>query len=65
MRAIQPKSFVPKTTNSRHKLGYSPNLLLDLPDPTEPHRVLVGDITYLPLVGGGFAYSSPCSSTGW
>ena len=47
---------MPKTTNSRHKLGYSPNLLLDLPDPTEPHRVLVGDITYLPLVGGGFAY---------
>ncbi|MEZ6041807.1 MAG: hypothetical protein R3C20_14975 [Planctomycetaceae bacterium] len=29
LKAIQPKSFVPKTTNSRHRLGYSPNLLLD------------------------------------
>ena len=29
LRAIQPKSFVPKTTDSRHQLGYSPNLLAD------------------------------------
>ncbi len=29
LRAIQPKSFVPKTTDSRHMLGYSPNLLAD------------------------------------
>lgn len=33
LRAIQPKSFVPKTTNSRHRLGYSPNLLLDAYEP--------------------------------
>src|SRR5690348_17981230 len=26
LRAIQPKSFVPRTTESRHGLGYSPNL---------------------------------------
>jgi putative transposase len=56
LRAIQPKSFVPKTTDSRHKLGYSPNLLLEADEPTRLDELWVGDITYLPLRGGGFAY---------
>ena len=56
LRAIQPKSFVPKTTDSRHGLGFSPNLLLDSPDPTAADQVWVGDITYLPLRRGGFVY---------
>ena len=56
LRAIQPKSFVPKTTDSRHGLGYSPNLLLDAPDPTRVDELWVGDITYLPLRRGGFCY---------
>jgi len=56
LRAIQPKSFVPKTTNSRHGLGYSPNLLLDAPDPTGINQLWVGDITYVPLVDGTFCY---------
>ena len=50
--AIQPKSFKPRTTNSRHKLGYNENLLRDLAHPTELNRVWVGDITYIPLVKG-------------
>lgn len=50
--AIQPRSFKPRTTNSRHKLGYNENLLRDLAHPTELNRVWVGDITYLPLVKG-------------
>lgn len=54
--AIQPKSFVPKTTDSRHKLGYSPNLLLEMPELTGINELWVGDITYIPLVGGAFAY---------
>ena len=29
LTAIQPKSFKPRTTESRHKLSYSPNLLLE------------------------------------
>ena len=32
--AIQPKSFQPHTTDSRHTLGYSPNLLLDAAPPS-------------------------------
>lgn len=56
LRAIQPKSFVPKTTESRHGLGYSPNLLLDAADPTRVDELWVGDITYLPLQSGGFCY---------
>jgi putative transposase len=56
LRAIQPKTFVPKTTESRHGLGYSPNLLLDAADPTRVDELWVADITYLPLRGGGFCY---------
>ncbi len=56
LRAIQPKSFVPKTTESRHTLGYSPNLLLHAPPPTRINEVWVADITYIPLRTGDFAY---------
>ena len=57
LKAIQPKQFVPKTTNSRHRLGYSENLLLGMKLPPEnPNEVIVGDITYLPLQDGSFAY---------
>jgi transposase InsO family protein len=56
LRAIQPKSFVPKTTDSRHHLGYSPNLILDTPEPSGIDQLWVGDITYVPLRGGAFSY---------
>ena len=53
--AIQPKSFKPRTTESRHKLGYSPNLLLEGIEIEKMNQVWVGDITYIPL-SGRFAY---------
>ena len=56
LEAIQPKSFRPRTTESRHRLGYSPNLLVKRPFPSEPNRVWVGDITYIPTVENGFLY---------
>lgn len=56
LRALQPKSFVPKTTDSRHRLGYSPNLILDKPEPGGVNQLWVGDITYVPLRGGVFCY---------
>ena len=54
--AIQPKSFKPRTTDSHHSLGYSPNLLLDAPPPDSINQLWVGDITYVPLLGGDFLY---------
>jgi putative transposase len=56
LRAIQPQSFVPKTTDSRHGLGYSPNLLATAPPPVRINQVWVADITYIPLKEKGFAY---------
>lgn len=56
LRPIQPRSFVPRTTDSRHTMGYSPNLLLDRPRPTGPNQVWVSDITYIPLASGKWLY---------
>jgi len=56
LQPIQPKSFVPRTTDSTHNKGYWPNLLLDLPFPTAPNLVWVSDITYLVLANGEWAY---------
>ena len=56
LKAIQPKSFQPKTTNSKHRLGYNPNLLLEATEPTSINQLWVGDITYIHLEGGTFSY---------
>ena len=56
LKAIQPKSFQPKTTDSKHRLGYSPNLLLDAAEPDGMNQLWVGDITYIRLRGGTFCY---------
>jgi len=58
LKAIQPKSFQPKTTDSRHRLGYSPNLLLDPFELNAVNRLWVADITYVPIAGRRFAYLS-------
>lgn len=55
LRAIQPKSFVPRTTNSKHGGRMSPNRLAEAVI-VKPHQVYVSDITYLPLLSGGWAY---------
>lgn len=54
--AIQPRSFVPRTTNSRHTLGFSPNRLLAYGLPTGPNQVWVSDITYIMLTNGNWVY---------
>jgi transposase InsO family protein len=56
LKAIQPKPFRPRTTNSRHRLGYSPNLLLASRPPSGVNAIWVGDITYIPLESGEFLY---------
>ena len=54
LRAIQPRSFVPRTTVSDNRRA-SPNLLKES-SRAEPKAVLVGDITYLPLRSGKWCY---------
>jgi transposase InsO family protein len=58
LRAIQPKSHKPRTTDSRHRLGYNPNLLLVMKPLTVINQLWVGDITYVPLRRGGFCYAA-------
>ena len=53
LRAQQPRSSVPRTTDSDPAARAAPNRLLGRPVPTAPDRVWVGDITYLPKQGGG------------
>lgn len=55
LKAIQPSSYKPRGTESRHRLGYSPNLLLTEQDQSIG-SVWVGDITYLPCQDIRFCY---------
>lgn len=52
-----PKRFKPRTTDSRHNKTPSPNLRREL-ETTEfgAGEAIVGDITYLPVIGGQFCY---------
>lgn len=56
LHAQQPRSFVPRTTDSAHGRRVAPNRLLGQPVPTAPDQVWVGDITCLPKQGGGWLY---------
>ncbi len=57
LKAIQPRSFVPKTTKTDPFLRRSENLLLDRAVvASRLDEVWVGDITYLPMGGGGWLY---------
>lgn len=51
LRAIQPKTYIPRTSDGRADKP-SPNLLLDKPLPDAPDRVWAGDITYIPTAQG-------------
>ena len=54
LKAIQPRSFVPRKTERRHKYPISPNLLLERPLPDEPNEIWVVTLrTYRFLLGGG------------
>jgi len=57
LQAIAPRRFRPQTTDSRHSVQPSPNLLLDEQNAAQqPGEVIVGDITYLPLRSGKWSY---------
>jgi len=58
LKAIQPRSFVPRTTDSRHPYPISVNVLKERGFPSGINEIWVGDITYIPMVGGAFRYLS-------
>lgn len=51
LRAIQPKTYVPRTSDGRADKP-SPNLLLNQPLPESPDQVWAGDITFIPTAAG-------------
>jgi putative transposase len=58
LKAIQPRSFVPKTTDSRHPYRISPNVHKEQGFPSCINKTWVGDITYIPMADGTFQYLS-------
>ena len=56
LRALQPKAYTPRTTDSSHGLRCAPNRILDQPPIVQANRGWVSDITYLPLASGDWAY---------
>ena len=51
LRALQPKTYVPKTSDGRADKPAA-NLLLDQPLPARPDQVWAGDITFIPTAAG-------------
>ena len=51
LHALQPKTFVPKTSDGRADKP-SPNLLSGQPLPTAPDQAWAGDITFIPTSSG-------------
>lgn len=56
LKAIQPKAFVPKTTDSKG-VKAAPNLLKGIKTKDcAPARIIIGGITYIPLQNGSWRY---------
>ncbi len=54
--AIQPRTFKPRTHRQPTLSWLQRNLLLNAPPPIAINQLWVGDITYVPIVGGDFLY---------
>ncbi len=56
LKAIQAKAFKPKTTNSKGTTP-APNLMANIKlEESAAGKIIIGDITYIRLRGGGFCY---------
>jgi transposase InsO family protein len=57
LRAIAPRRFKPRTTDSNHDSRISPNLLKETAKEIyQAGEMIVGDITYLPMRNGRWCY---------
>jgi transposase InsO family protein len=56
LKAVQPRSFVPKTTQTNPNLRRSENLLLQIGVVARINQVWAGDITYVPMADGSWSY---------
>jgi transposase InsO family protein len=56
IRALARRRFRPTTTDSRHALPIAPNLLQQEFAVSEPNRVWLTDITYIPTGEAGFTW---------
>jgi putative transposase len=52
LRGVRRGGYRPRTTNSRHRLTSSPNLVREAPAPLRPNQVWVSDMTYIPTREG-------------
>ena len=52
LRGVRRGGYRPRTTDSRHRLTSSPNLVRNVPAPQKPNQVWVTDITYIPTREG-------------
>jgi len=52
LRGVRRGGYRPRTTESRHRLTSSPNLVRNAPAPQKPDQVWVSDITYIPTREG-------------
>lgn len=52
IRGVRRGGYRPRTTESRHRLTHSPNLLRQVPAPQKPDQVWVSDMTYIPTREG-------------
>ena len=56
LKAIQPKTYVPKTTDSKG-VKAAPNLLKDIKSADRARaKIIIGDIIYIPLQNGSWCY---------
>ena len=58
LRARQKRRFIPKTTQSDHKLPVAPNWLALVPKPDRPGQIWLGDITYIQTQEGWLYFSA-------